>query len=431
MKVVLLRKLEATRLVTNDNAQREGTMTMKSTLRGALCAAGLVLASSLAWAEAQYGPGVSDTEIKIGNTMPYSGPASAYAVIGKAEAAYFAMVNDQGGINGRKINFISRDDGYSPPKTVEVVRKLVEQDQVLLIFNSLGTAPNLAIRGYLNDNRVPHLFVASGAETWNDPTHFPWSMGYGPSYRLEGRIYGRYILKNMPDAKIGVLYQNDDLGKDYLAGLREGLADQASKLIIATQSYETSDTTTDSQIAAIQGSGANTLLTAAIPKFAAQTIRKVYDIGWKPTHFLSVTAISVKQVMQPAGVEKGVGIISATYGKEVSDPQWHDAPDYKEWLAWMKKYNPSADINDNFYAYGYSAARTLSVVLKASGDDLTRESVIKHATNIYDDNAPLALPGMVFSTSPKDYALIKQMQLIKFDGTTWKLFGELISGAIN
>jgi ABC-type branched-subunit amino acid transport system substrate-binding protein len=431
MKVVLLRKLEATRLVTNDNAQREGTMTMKSTLRGALCAAGLVLASSLAWAEAQYGPGVSDTEIKIGNTMPYSGPASAYAVIGKAEAAYFAMVNDQGGINGRKINFISRDDGYSPPKTVEVVRKLVEQDQVLLIFNSLGTAPNLAIRGYLNDNRVPHLFVASGAETWNDPTHFPWSMGYGPSYRLEGRIYGRYILKNMPDAKIGVLYQNDDLGKDYLAGLREGLADQASKLIIATQSYETSDTTTDSQIAAIQGSGANTLLTAAIPKFAAQTIRKVYDIGWKPTHFLSVTAISVKQVMQPAGVEKGVGIISATYGKEVSDPQWHDAPDYKEWLAWMKKYNPSADINDNFYAYGYSAARTLTVVLKACGDDLTRESVIKHATNIYDDNAPLALPGMVFSTSPKDYALIKQMQLIKFDGTTWKLFGELISGAIN
>jgi ABC-type branched-subunit amino acid transport system substrate-binding protein len=401
MKVVLLRKLEATRLVTNDNAQREGTMTMKSTLRGALCAAGLVLASSFAWAEAQYGPGVSDTEIKIGNTMPYSGPASAYAVIGKAEAAYFAMVNDQGGINGRKINFISRDDGYSPPKTVEVVRKLVEQDQVLLIFNSLGTAPNLAIRGYLNDNRVPHLFVASGAETWNDPTHFPWSMGYGPSYRLEGRIYGRYILKNMPDAKIGVLYQNDDLGKDYLAGLREGLADQASKLIIATQSYETSDTTTDSQIAAIQGSGANTLLTAAIPKFAAQTIRKVYDIGWKPTHFLSVTAISVKQVMQPAGVEKGVGIISATYGKEVSDPQWHDAPDYKEWLAWMKKYNPSADINDNFYAYGYSAARTLSVVLKACGDDLTRESVIKHATNIYDDNAPLALPGMFFQQAPK------------------------------
>jgi ABC-type branched-subunit amino acid transport system substrate-binding protein len=302
-------------------------MTMKSSLRGTLCAVGFVLASSLAWAETQYGPGVSDTEIKIGNTMPYSGSASAYAVIGKAEAAYFAMVNDQGGVNGRKINFISRDDGYSPPKTVEVVRKLVEQDQVLLIFNSLGTAPNLAIRGYLNDNKVPHLFIASGAETWNDPKHFPWSMGYGPSYRLEGRIYGRYILKNMPDAKIGVLYQNDDLGKDYLVGLREGLADEASKLIVATQNYETSDTTTDSQIAALQGSGANTLLTAAIPKFAAQTIRKVYDIGWKPTHFLSVTAISVKQVMQPAGVEKGVGIISATYGKEVSDPQWHDAPD--------------------------------------------------------------------------------------------------------
>jgi ABC-type branched-subunit amino acid transport system substrate-binding protein len=406
-------------------------MTMKPIILTGLSGAALLVAGGLALAAGQYGPGVSDTEIKIGNTMPYSGPASAYAVIGKAEAAYFAMINDQGGVTGRKINFISRDDGYSPPKTVEVVRKLVEQDQVLLVFNSLGTAPNLAIREYLNDNKVPHLFVASGAETWNDPTHFPWSMGFGPSYRLEGRIYGRYILKNMPDAKMGVLYQNDDLGKDYLAGLREGLADQASKLIITTQSYETSDTTTDSQIAAIQGSGANTLLTAAIPKFAAQTIRKVYDIGWKPTHFLSVTAISVKQVMQPAGVEKGVGIISATYGKEVSDPQWHDAPDYKEWLAWMKKYNPSADINDNFYSYGYSAARTLTVVLKACGDDLTRDSIIKHAANIYDDKAPLALPGMVFSTSPNDYALIKQMQLIKFDGTTWKLFGSLISGAMN
>ncbi len=387
--------------------------------------------AAVAAADKQYGPGVSDTEIKIGNTMPYSGPASAYSVIGKAEAAYFAMINDQGGVNGRKINFISRDDGYSPPKTVEVVRKLIEQDQVLLLFSANGTAPNLAIRGYLNDNKIPHLFVSSGVEAWNDPKHFPWSMGFPPSYRLEARIYGRYILRNLPAAKIAVLYQNDDFGKDYLGGLREGLGNQADKLIIATRSYETTDPTVDSQIVSLQASGANVLLTAAIPKFAAQTIRKLYDLGWKPTHFLSVTAISVKQVMQLAGAEKGIGIISAIYGKEVSDPQWHDDPDYKEWLAWMKKYNPSGDITDNLNAYGYSLARALTVVLKACGDNLTRENVMKQAASIYDDNPPLALPGMVMSTGPDDYAPIKQMQLIKFDGTTWKLFGELISGAIN
>ena len=392
---------------------------------------GLVLASGFAFAGGQYGPGVSDTEIKIGNTMPYSGPASAYAVIGKAEAAYFAMINDQGGVNGRKINFITRDDGYSPPKTVEVVRKLVEQDQVLLLFSTLGTAPNLAIRDYINENKVPHLLVSSGAEAWNDPKHFPWSMGYQPSYRLEGRIYGRYILRNLPDAKIAVLYQNDDLGKDYLAGLREGLANQAGTHIVAIQSYETTDPTIRLSNSCPAGKWCQCSLTAVIPKFAAQTIRKLYDISWRPTHFLSVTAISVKQVMQPAGPEKGVGIISATFGKEVSDPQWHDAPDYKEWLAWMKKYNPSADLNDNLNGYGYALAHRLVAVLKACGDNLTRENVMKQATSIYDDNAPLALPGMVVSTSAEDYAPIKQMQLIKFDGTTWKLFGELISGAMN
>jgi branched-chain amino acid transport system substrate-binding protein len=406
-------------------------MTVKQTIIPGLFAVSLALAGGQAVAAGQYGPGASDTEIKIGNTMPYSGPASAYAVIGKAEAAYFAMINDQGGVNGRKINFISRDDGYSPPKTVEVVRKLVEQDQVLLLFNTLGTAPNLAIRSYLNDNKVPQLFVASGAETWNDPKHFPWSMGWAPSYRLEARIYGRYILNNLPDAKIAVLYQNDDLGKDYLIGLREGLADKASRLIVATQSYETTDATVDSQVANLQGSGANVLLTAAIPKFAAQTIRKLYDIAWKPTHFLSVVSISVKQVMQPAGVEKGIGIISATYGKEVSDPQWHDDPDYKEWLAWMKQYNPSGNITDNLNAYGYVVAYALIGVLKACGDNLTRENVMKQAANIYDDKAPLALPGGVISTSAEDFAPIKQMQLIKFNGMTWKLFGELISGATN
>jgi ABC-type branched-subunit amino acid transport system substrate-binding protein len=406
-------------------------MTVNRTIIIGLFTISLVLASWHPLAAGQYGPGVSDTEIKIGNTMPYSGPASAYAVIGKAEAAYFAMINDQGGVNGRKINFISRDDGYSPPKTVEVVRKLVEQDQVLLLFNTLGTAPNLAIRGYLNENKIPQLFVASGAEAWNDPKHFPWSMGYAPSYRLEARIYGRHILKNIPGARVAVLYQNDDSGKDYLEGLREGLADQAGRLIVATQSYETTDPTVDSQIAALQGSGANVLLTAAFAKVAAQTIRKLYDINWRPTNFLSVTAISVKQVMQPAGPEKGIGIISATFGKEVSDPQWHDAPDYKEWLAWMKKYNPSADLNDNLNGYGYVTAHRMVAVLRTCGDNLTRENVMKQAASIYDDHPPLALPGMVVSTSAGDYAPIKQMQLIKFDGTTWKLFGALISGAMN
>jgi len=405
-------------------------MAIKQTIVTALAAASLVLAGGMAHA-GQYGPGVTDTEIKIGNTMPYSGPASAYGVIGKSLGAYFAMINDQGGVNGRKINLISRDDGYSPPKTVEVVRKLVEEDQVLLLFNTLGTAPNIAIQGYLNDNKVPQLFVASGADRWNDPKHFPWTMGWAPSYRVEARIYGRYILKNLPDAKVAVLYQNDDLGKDYLIGLREGLGDKAAKMVVATQSYETTDTNVDSQILSLRGSGADVLLTAAIPKFAAQTIRKIYDIGWKPTHFLSVVAISVKAVMQPAGPEKGVGIISATYGKEVSDPQWQDTPEYKDWLNWMKKYNSSGDISDSYNAFGYGAAQTMIAVLKACGDNLTRDNVMKQAASIHDLELPLLLPGIVISTSADDFAPMKQMQLIKFDGTTWKPFGELISGATN
>jgi branched-chain amino acid transport system substrate-binding protein len=335
-------------------------------------AATLVLASGLALAAGQYGPGVTDTEIKIGNTMPYSGPASAYGVIGKAEAAYFNMINEQGGIKGRKINFISRDDSYSPPKTVEVVRKLVEEDQVLLMFNPLGTPPNTAIRAYLNDNKVPQLFVATGADKWNDPKHFPWTMGYQPSYRIEARIYGRYIVKNLPNAKIAMLYQNDDFGKDYLIGLREGLGDKADKMIVATQSYETSDPTVDSQIASLQGSGADTLVTAAIPKFGAMTIRKVFDIGWKPMHFLSNVSSSVGAVMKPAGPEKGVGIISATYGKDPTDPQWQDAPDMKEWVAWMKKYNPAGNLTDANNTYGYGVAYLMVEVLKASRMDRCR-----------------------------------------------------------
>ena len=403
-------------------------MTVKQIIVRGLATAGLVLASGVAFAAGQYGPGVSDTEIKIGNTMPYSGPASAYGAIRKAETAYFNMINEQGGINGRKINFVTRDDGYSPPKTVEVVRKLVEEDQVLFIFNPLGTPPNTAIQGYLNDNKVPQLFVATGADKWNDPKHFPWTMGYQPSYRIEARIYGHYILKNLPNAKIAVLYQNDDFGKDYLIGLREGLGDKADKLIIATQTYETTDPTVDSQLVSLQGSGADVLLTAAIPKFAAQAIRKVYDIGWKPTHFMTNVSSSVGAVFRPAGPEKGIGIISAAYGKDPTDPQWQDAPDFKEWLAWMKKYNPSASVADANNVYGYGVAYLLVQVLKACGDNLTRENVMKQAASLHSLTGPMALPGITISTSPTDYAPIKQMQLEKFDGNTWQLFGEVISG---
>jgi branched-chain amino acid transport system substrate-binding protein len=407
----------------------EALMTMKLTTVTGLSIFALALAGGLALAAGQYGPGASDTEIKIGNTMPYSGPASAYGTIGKAEAAYFTTVNEQGGINGRKINFISRDDGYSPPKTVEVVRKLVEEDQVLLVFNPLGTPPNTAIRGYLNDNKVPQLFVATGADKWNDPKNFPWTMGYQPSYRIEARIYGRYILKELPNAKIALLYQNDDFGKDYLIGLREGLGDKADKMLVATKTYETTDPTVDSQIVSLQGSGADVLVTAAIPKFAAQAIRKVYDIGWKPTHIVSNVSSSVGAVMKPAGPEKAIGVISATYGKDPTDPQWQDAPDMKEWLAWMKKYYPAGNITDASNTYGYGVAYLMVAVLKACGDNLTRENVMKEAAKIHIQGGPLSLPGITISTSATDYAPIKQMQMMKFDGNTWNLFGEVISGS--
>jgi branched-chain amino acid transport system substrate-binding protein len=389
----------------------------------------LLLTSALAAEAGQYGPGVSDTEIKIGNTMPYSGPASGLGTLGKAEAAYFAMINDQGGVNGRKINFITRDDGYSPPKTVEIVRHLVEQEQVLLMFSQLGTATNTAVQDYLNDNKVPQLFIATGAAKWDDPKHHPWTIAFTPSYPIEARIYGRYILKNLPDAKIAVLYQNDDFGKDYITGLREALGDKADRIIVATKSYETTDPTVDSQIVALQNSGADVLLTAAVPKFAAQAIRKVYDIGWKPTHFVGYPSSSIGGVMKPAGVEKSIGIISGTPFKDGSDPQWHDTPEFKDWLAWMQKYNASANPGDPFNVDGYVRGKILVTLLKAAGDNLTRENLMKQATSIHDMTLPMLLPGITVSTSAGDYQPIKQMQLQKFDGTTWKLFGEVISGA--
>jgi len=395
---------------------------------GGLAVAGVVLAGGLAVA-GQYGPGVSDSEIKIGNTMPYSGPASGLGTLGKAEAAYFAMINDQRGINGRKINFISRDDGYSPPKTVEIVRHLVEEEHVLLMFSMLGTATNTAAQDYLNDNKVPQLFIATGAAKWDDPKHYPWTMAFSPNYHLEARIYARYILKSLPDAKIAVLYQNDDFGKDYLVGLRQGLGDKADKMIVAAKSYETTDPTVDSQIAALQGSGADVLLTAAVPKFAAQAIRKIYDIGWKPTHVVSYPSSSIGGVLKPAGVEKSVGIISATPFKDGTDPQWRDTPEYQDWAAWMQKYNPSANFGDPFNVDGYVRGHALVALIKTCGDNLTRDCFMKQAANMRDLKLPMLLPGIALSTSADDFQPIKQMQLQKFDGNTWKLFGEVISGS--
>jgi branched-chain amino acid transport system substrate-binding protein len=395
----------------------------------------LVLSGILATAgggiglSAEYSPGADDNEIKIGNTMPYSGPASGYSAIGKSLSAYFAMINDQGGINGRKINFISRDDGYSPPKTVEAVRKLVEEEQVLLLFQSLGTPPNLAIRGYLNDNKVPQLFVGSGADQWNDPKRYPWTMGWQPSYGTEAQIFARYVLDNMPDAKIAVLYQNDDFGKDYVNGMRSGLGDKAGKMIVATQSYETTDPTVDSQVSALQASGADVLLTAAIPKFTTLAIRKVYDIGWRPTQFVNSVSTSVGSVMKPAGAEKSAGVMSATYTKDPSDPRWQNTPEYQDWLAWMKKYNSSVNVADALAVYGYATAQTLVAVLKASGDNLTREHVMKVAASLHDLRLPMLLPGITISTGADDYAPIKQMQLQKFDGNSWKVFGDVIKGS--
>jgi ABC-type branched-subunit amino acid transport system substrate-binding protein len=401
---------------------------MRRSLFVSLWAIGMALTNEAAWTADWHGPGVTDNEIRIGNTAPYSGPASSYGTFGRSEAAYFAMINDGGGINGRKVNFISRDDAYSPPKTFEQVRKLIEEDQVLLMFGTIGTPPNTAIQDYLNDNKVPQLFITAGAEKWNDPKHHPWTMGWLPTYQTEGRIYGRYILTNFPDAKIAVLYQNDDFGKDYLTGLVKGLGAKADQMIVATKSYETTDPTVDSQIAALQSSGATVLMAAVIPKIAAQAIRKVYDVGWKPTFFLSATANSVGAVMRLAGPEKGVGIISASYYKDPTDEQWQDTSEYKDWLAWMKKYNRSSNVTDAFAVISYCLAQTMVTVLKASDGNLSRENVMNQAANLHDLALPMLLPGITISTSREDFAPIKRMQLMKFDGATWRLFGEVMSG---
>jgi branched-chain amino acid transport system substrate-binding protein len=373
-------------------------------------------------------PGVTATGIKIGQTMPYSGPASAYGTIGKAEIAYFNMINEQGGVNGRKIELMSLDDSYSPPKTVEQVRRLVEQENVAFLFNTLGTPPNTAIQKYLNEKKVPQLFVATGASKWGDPQHFPWTMGWQPDYRTEARIYAKYILKNKPDAKIAILYQNDDFGKDYIIGLKEVLGDKAKTMVIQEASYEVSDPAIDSQVVSLQGSGADTLLVAATPKFAAQAIRKVYDIGWKPLFLLTNVATSVGAVITPAGPEKAVGVISASYGKDPVDPTWKDDPGMKKWRDFMAKYYPEGDVSDASNVYGYGAAATLVQVLKQCGDDLSRENVMKQAANLKDFELPTALPGIKINTSPTQFYPIRQMQLESWDGKSWKLFGDVISG---
>jgi len=390
----------------------------------------LAVTSSGALAQKKYDTGATDTEIKIGNIMPYSGPASAYGVIGKTEEAYFKKINAEGGINGRKINFISYDDAYSPPKTVEQARKLVESDEVLFIFQSLGTPPNTAIQKYMNSKKVPQLFVATGATKWNDPKEFPWTMGWQPNYQSESRIYAKYILKEKPNAKIAVLYQNDDYGKDYLKGLKDGLGAKAASMIVAEESYETTQPTIDSNIVKLKSTGADVFFNVATPKFAAQAIKKMAEIEWKPLHLLNNVSGSIGSVMKPAGFENAQGIISSAYLKDPTDPQWKDDTGMKAWNEFLDKYFPEANRTDASVIYGYTVAQTLVQVLKQCGDDLTRENVMRQAANIRGLELGGLLPGVKVDTSPTDFAPLSQLQLQKFKGDTWELFGDVISGDV-
>jgi branched-chain amino acid transport system substrate-binding protein len=402
-------------------------ITRRKLLQTTAASAALIAAPAIrTWAADA--PGITDKEIKIGQTMPYSGPASSYGSIGKAQLAYFKMINDQGGINGRMLNMMSLDDSYSPPKTVELVRRLVEQENVAFCFQTLGTPCNSAIHKYMNDHKVPQLFVATGAAKWNDPKNFPWTIGWQPNYQTEAHIYARQILATKPDSKIGILYQNDDFGKDYLIGLKDALGDKYAKMVVKEASYEATDPTVDSQIVTLQGAGADTLVTGALPKLAAQAIRKAYDIGWKPTHYLTNVSISVGSVLEPAGLEKSQGIVSADYRKDASDARWKDDAGLKQWQAFMAKYMPDADLKDNNFPYGMMVAMTLVQVLKQCGNDLSRENVMKEAANLHDLELPMLLPGIKINTSADNFAPIKQMQLQRFNGKSWELFGDVLSG---
>src|SRR3981081_4207356 len=386
-----------------------------------------VAVATAANAQKKYDPGATDTEIKIGNIMPYSGPLSTYATIGKTEAAYFRKINEEGGINGRKINFISYDDGYNPAKTVEQARKLVESDEVLLMFNQLGTPGNSAIQKYMNTKKVPQIFVSSGAAKWNDPKNFPWTIGWQPSYQVEARIYAAYILKNYPGKTIGVLYQNDYFGKDYLIGLHEGLGDQSDKLITIEASYETSSPTVDSQVVQIKAANPDIFINVSTPKFAAQAIKKIGELKWTPVHFLTNVSVSVGSVMKPAGYEYGQGILSAAYLKDPQDPKWKNDPAMNEWRAFMTKYYPEGDQEDVSTTFGYGIAKGLEQVLRQCKDDLTRENVMKQAANL-NFEIGVYLPGTHIKTGPTDFAPLEQLQMIRFKGESWELFGPLMSG---
>jgi ABC-type branched-subunit amino acid transport system substrate-binding protein len=386
----------------------------------------VALSASSAYAQKKYDTGATDAEIKIGQTVPFSGPASAYATIGKTQAAYIKMVNDQGGLNGRKINLIQYDDAYSPPKAVEQVRKLVESDEVLATFQIIGTPPNAAVQKYLNAKKVPQLFAATGASKFTDPKNFPWTLGFNPNYFVEGRIYGQYIIKTYPNAKVGILYQNDDLGKDYLNGIKAGLGDKAASMVVAETSYEVSDPTIDSQILKIKDAGADLFFSASTPKQAAQAIKKIAELGWHPVHILDINATSVGAVMKPAGLENSKGVISVNYQKDPLDPTWKDDAGMKKFFAFMAKYYPDGDKDSNFNTYGYSTTQLLIQVLKQCGDNLTRENVMKQAANLKGVQLDLTLPGIVSTTSPTDYRVNKQLQMMKFDGERWEGFGPVI-----
>ena len=389
-------------------------------------AVAVALSASPASAQKKYDTGATDTEIKIGQTVPFSGPASAYAGIGKTQAAYFKMINEQGGINGRKLNLIQYDDAYSPPKAVEQVRKLVEGDEVLFTFQIIGTPSNAAVQKYLNAKKVPQLLASTGASRFSDPQNAPWTIAYNPNYQSEARIYAKYILKNHPDAKIGILFQNDDLGRDYVTGLKAGLGDKAATMIVGETSYELSDPTIDSQIVKLKSLGADLLYDASTPKFAAQAIKKVADLGWKPIHILDINASPVSATLKPAGLEISKDIISTNYGKDPGDPQWKDDAGLKAYFAFMDKYYPEGDKLNTVNIYGYSTAELLVHILRQCGDDLTRENIMRQATSLKNYTGSLALPGMSAHTSPTDYRINKQMQMMKFDGERWQLFGPII-----
>jgi branched-chain amino acid transport system substrate-binding protein len=396
--------------------------------RSALALAAMLVALVGAAAQAQKSgePGVTKTEIRLGQTIPYSGPLARLSAVGKVETAYFRMVNEQGGVNGRMIRLVSVDDGDNPARTIEQTRKLVEGDDVFAIVSPMGTATNVATRRYLNDRKVPQLFVSSGATQWGDPEHFPWTMGFQPNAQLEARIYAKYILQNKPDGKIGILYQNDDFGKDFVKGLKEGLGDQAERMIVSEVSYETNDTTIDSQIVTLQASGADILYDITLPKFAAQAIRKVYDLGWHPLHILDSGSTSVSTVLKPAGLDKSIGILSAQFLKDPANPAWADDPGFREWLAFMKKYDPDGDRGDRVNATGYSIAQTIVQVLKQCGDDLTRENLMKQAANIKDLKLPMLIPGNDVDTAPDNFFPVSKLNMVRFDGTAWALEGPLI-----